>query len=261
LKKIFLSILIAWGAININLAQAILAKQKSSLSQKRLSSNQPKKVVTKKQFSKVKSSKKSNVTPNFPSQNMEGQLAILKAKELFKSNFIFQSFRLLNQYKNAPEMDAEAFYDLAICLRSVGLGVETDYQLSEQYLQKSLSLKTSKEIYLNLGQLYELGGFGLKRDASKAVIYFQKASDLDVPLAKFELGRLYLQGLDDSLKNEKKGVFLLEEAGNQDVAEAQWMLGSMYAKGYEYLPRDMTKAKYWFKKYKENKTIKPELKL
>jgi hypothetical protein len=35
----------------------------------------------------------------------------------------------------------------------------------------------------------------------------------------------------------------------------------MYSKGYEYLPRDMTKAKFWFRKYKENKTIKPELKL
>jgi hypothetical protein len=58
LKKIFLSILIAWGATNVNYAQAVLPKQKSSLSQKRLSSNQPKKVVSKKQPLKVKSSKK-----------------------------------------------------------------------------------------------------------------------------------------------------------------------------------------------------------
>jgi TPR repeat protein len=261
LKKIFLSILIAWGAININHAQAVLPKQKTSLSQKRPSPNQLKKVVAKKQFSKAKSSKKSNVPQKLPSQNFEGESAILKAKELFKSNFIIQAFRLLNQYKNAPEMDAEAFYDLAICLRSIGVGVETNYQLSEQYLQKSLVLKPSKEIYLNLGQLYELGGFGLKRDVTKALSYFQQASDLDVPFAKFELGRLYFQGLEDSLKNEKKGILLLEEAGNQDVAEAQWMLGSMYAKGYENLPRDMTKAKFWFRKYKGNKTIKPELKL
>jgi TPR repeat protein len=261
LKKIFLSILIAWGAININLAQATLSKQKSSFSQKRLSSSQPKKVVTKKQFSRAKSSKKSNISQSLPSQIREGETAILKAKELFKSNFIIQAFRLLNQYKNAPEMDAEAFYDLAICLRSVGLGVETNYQLSEQYFQKSLALKPSKELYLNLGQLYELGGFGLKRDATKALKYFQEASDLDVPFAKFEMGRLYIYGLDDSLKNEKKGILLMEEAGNQDVAEAQWMLGSMYSKGYEYLPRDMTKAKFWFRKYKENKSIKPEVKL
>jgi TPR repeat protein len=261
LKKIFLSILIAWGAININPAQVVSPKQKSSQSQKRLSSNQPKKVVAKKQFSKGKSSKKNTVSQSLPSQNKEGETAILKAKELFKSNFILQAFRLLNQYKNAPEMDAEAFYDLAVCLRSVGLGVDTNYQLSEQYFQKSLSLKPSKELYLNLGQLYELGGFGLKRDATKALSYFQGASALDVPFAKFELGRLYIHGLDDSLKNEKKGILLLEEAGNQDIAEAQWMLGSMYSKGYEYLPRDMTKAKFWFRKYKENKTIKPELKL
>jgi TPR repeat protein len=261
LKKIFLSILIAWGAISINHAQAVIPKQKLSYSQKRASSNQPKKVVSKKQFSKARSSQKITVSQTSLSQDRESETAIPKAKELFKSNFILQAFRLLNQYKNASKMDAEAFYDLAVCLRSVGLGVDTNYQFSEQYFQKSLSLKPSKELYLNLGQLYELGGFGLKRDAIKALGYFQEASKLDSHFAKFELGRLYIHGLEDSLKNEKKGILLLEEAGNQDVAEAQWMLGSMYSKGYEYLPRDMTKAKFWFRKYKENKTIKPELKL
>jgi TPR repeat protein len=77
---------------------------------------------------------------------------------------------------------------------------------------------------------------------------------------KFELGRLYFQGLSDSLRNEKKGILLLEEAGNQEVAEAQWMLGSIYSKGYNGIIRDMPKAKIWFKKYKENKTINQESK-
>ena len=256
-----MSILIAWGAINISLTQAVQYKPKSSITQKKITTIHPTKVVSKKRRPKSISSKKIDASTLTSSQKMEVEVAIIKAKELFKSNFIIQAFRLLNQYKNAPEMDAEALYDLAICLRSVGLGVDTNYQLSEQYLQKSLAIKPTKEVFLNLGQLYELGEFGLKRDPIKALKYFQQASDMDVPFAKFELGRLYFQGLEDSLKNEKRGILLLEEAGNQDVAEAQWMLGSIYSKGNENLPRDMTKAKFWFRKYKENKTIKPEIKL
>jgi TPR repeat protein len=241
------------------MAQANSNKPKSSsLIRKSASSN--KKVVVKKRPSTYKSNTSRKNQPIIISNN-EASVFISKAKDLFKGGFLLQSYRLLNQYKDYSEMDSEAFLYLAECNRSIGNGIDTDYKLSEQYFLQSIALKPTKEAFLSLGQLYELGGFKLKRDALKAVNYFQQAANEEVAFANFELGRLYLQGLPDSLKNETKGISLLELAGNQDVAEAQWMLGSIYAKGFNNIPKDMPKAKTWFKKYKENKTIKQEIKL
>jgi Sel1 repeat len=239
------------------MAQAISIKPKPSSIRK--STTSTKKVVFKKRTSTSKSisSRKSQVI--IP--NNDALLFISKAKDLFNGSFLLQSFRLLNQYKDHAEMDSEAFRFLAECRKSIGIGIDTDYKLAEQYFLQSIALKPSKEAFLSLGQIYELGGFNLKRDVVKAVNYFQQAANQDVAFANFELGRLYLQGLPDSLKDEKKGINLLELAGNQDVAEAQWMLGSIYTKGFNNIPRDMPKAKTWFKKYKENKTIKQEIKL
>jgi TPR repeat protein len=252
--------LLAWGSNNITKAQVRPVKPKESYLQKSRLFRASSKVVRKKTTRKVKP--KANLHANAGiSLNKESNLAIAKAKDLFKSGYLLQTFRLLNQCKNSPEMDSEAFYYLAECRRNIGSGIETNYQLAEQYFLKSIAIKPTKEAYLSLGQIYELGGFNLQRDVQKAIFNFQEATKQDLPFAKFELGRLYFQGLPDELRDETKGITLLEESGNQEVAEAQWMLGSIYAKGYSSVPRDMLKAKIWFKKYKENKTIKQNIKL
>ncbi len=258
MKKILFLLLLTWGVDNNIVAQKSVIKPKLSSLQKSNASN--KKVVNKRR-SNTSKSKPSQRNISVISHNNEVMLFISKAKDLFINGFLLQSFRLLNQYKEYAEMDSEAFRDLAECLKSVGSGIDTDYKLAEQYFLQSIALKPSKEVYLSLGQIYELGGYNLKRNAPKALIYFQEAANQNVALANFELGRLYFQGLPDSLKDESKGINLLEVAGNQDVAEAQWLLGSIYAKGYDGIPRDMPKAKIWFRKYKENKTIKQEIKL
>jgi TPR repeat protein len=259
LKKILLTILLAWGSNNITKAQVRPAKPKPLHTQK-VKLLRTTKIVRKKDSSigKTKPTHKSNT---FPIQNKEAILAISKAKDLFKSGYLLQTFRMLNQYKDSPHMDAESFRYLGECRRNIGSGIETNYKLTEEYLLKSLTLQDNKDVHLSLGQIYELGGFSLQRDTQKAVYHFQQAVNQEVTFAKFELGRLYFQGLSDSLKNEKKGIQLLEEAGIQDIPEAQWMLGSIYTKGFSNNPRDMTKAKFWFKKYKENKTIKQNIKL
>jgi hypothetical protein len=240
------------------MTQAVRLKSKSLYVQKSNASYKKNVVKKRPTISKSKASRKTNaVVP----RNNDALLVIAKAKEFFKSGFFLQSFRLLNQYKNYAEMDSESFRCLAECRRSVGNGIDTDYKLAEQYFLHSIALKPSSEAFLSLGQIYELGGFNLNRDVSKAIYYFQQAVNQEVAFANFELGRLYFQGLPDSLKNESKGISLLEVAGNRDVPEAQWLLGSIYAKGYSSIPRDMPKAKTWFKKYKENKTIKQEIKL
>jgi TPR repeat protein len=256
----FVALLLTWG-VNYNIkAQVKTLKPKSSFTQKNKSTRLPSKVVLKKR-AKTNSFNTNRKSFAVFTQNKEIILSIQKGKDLFYSGFLLQTFRLLNQYKDAPEMDAEAFRILAECKRSIGGGIDTDYKLAEQYFLKSINLKSSKETFLSLGQIYQLGGFKLTRDPQKATFFFQKAVDEDLPFAKFELGRLYFQGMPDSLKDESKGIQLLEMAGNQEVAEAQWMLGSIYAKGYNSIQRDMPKAKVWFKKYKENKSFKQDVKL
>ena len=258
MKKNLLILLLTWGVCNNLLAQTNLSKPKSLSIQK--NTTLKKNVVIRKRIS-VGSTSKIRKNKTIVSPNNEASLFIYKAKDLFKSGFYLQSFRLLNQYKDYAEMDSEAFRFLAECRKSVGNGIDTDYKLSEQYFLQSVALKPSKEAFLSLGQIYELGGYNLKRDVLKAINYFQQAANQDVVFANFELGRLYFQGLPDSLKDEIKGIKFLELAGNQEVGEAQWMLGSIYAKGYGNIPKDMPKAKIWFKKYKENRTIKQEIKL
>jgi Sel1 repeat len=264
LKKIFCLILLAWGSNNTIAIQVRPAKSKSPVSnihKKNLASNKLRnsKVIAKKTINNKKVDFNKS-KPIIISQINERTIAINKAKDFFLSGFLLQTFRLLNQYHDAPEMDADAYRYLAECERTIGNGIETDYGLAEKYFLKSIEIKSHKNAYLSLGQIYELGGFKLNRDPQKALHYFQKAADENLSFAKFELGRLYFQGLSDSLRNEKKGILLLEEAGNQEVAEAQWMLGSIYSKGYNGIIRDMPKAKMWFKKYKENKTINQESK-
>ncbi|WP_146199045.1 tetratricopeptide repeat protein [Arcicella aurantiaca] len=260
MKKILLTILLAWGSNNITKAQVRPVKPKPLPTQKVKSLRTSTKTVRKKDSSigKPKPTRPSNT---IQVQANETILTINKAKDLFKSGYLLQTFRLLNQYKDSPQMDAESYHYLGECRRNIGGGIETNYKLAEEYLLKSLVLQDNKDVHLSLGQIYELGGFNLQRDSQKAIFHFQQAANQDVSFAKFELGRLYFQGLSDSLKNENKGIVLLEEAGIQDIPEAQWMLGSIYAKGYDSVPRDMTKAKFWFKKYKENKTIKQNIKL
>jgi TPR repeat protein len=254
------ALILTWGVNFNNQAQGTKPKPKSSNSQKSKSSLSSSKIVQKKQYKGKSSQTYKKPQASLP-QTDEANLAITKAKGFFNSGFILQTYRLLNPYKDRSEMDADAFRMLAECLKSVGSGIDTDYKLAERYFLQSIALKPSKEAFMSLGTIYELGGFNLKRDAKKALIYFQKAAEENVAYANFELGRLYFQGLEDSLRDEKKGINLLEIAGNQDVAEAQWMLGSIYAKGQNTIARDMLKAKTWFKKYKENKTIKQEMKL
>ena len=258
MKINLLILLLTWGVCNNLLAQTNLSKPKPSSIQKSTASKNN--VIIKKRTS-ANNSNRVRKNKIIVATNNEASLFISKAKDLFKGGFYLQSFRLLNQYKDYAEMDSEAFRFLAECKKSVGNGIDTDYKLSEQYFLQSIALKPSKEAFLSLGQIYELGGYNLKRNVFKALNYFQQAANQDVMFANFELGRLYFQGLPDSLKDETKGITFLELAGNQEVGEAQWMLGSIYAKGYNNIPKDMPKAKIWFKKYKENKTIKQEIKL
>lgn len=260
MKKILLTVLLAWGSNNIIKAQVRPVKPNHPHTQKAKSTRTTAKVV-RKGVSTIGKSKPHHNTNTLNYQGKEAQLSIAKAKDLFTSGYLLQTFRLLNQYKNSPQMDAESYQYLGECYRNIGGGIETNYKSAEQYFLKSLVLQSNKEVHLSLGQIYELGGFNLQRDTQKAVYHFQQAVNQDVVFAKFELGRLYFQGLADSLRNTSKGIVLLEEAGNQDLPEAQWMLGSIYAKGYNDIPRDMIKAKVWFKKYKDNKTIKQNTKL
>jgi TPR repeat protein len=253
--------LIVWGNYNIIEAQVHHSpKPKQSYTNKKSTvsfTTSKKRKASKSYSSKRLTSSESGLI----NQKNISELSINKAKEFYHSSFVLQAFRLLEPHQNSKEMDAEAFAILGECLRSIGSGISTDYKKAEQNFIKSLSINPSKEVLLSLGQIYQLGGYNLARNTDKAILYFQQAADMNVPIAKFELGRLYFQGLPDSLQDEKKGISLLEEAANQDVSGAQWMLGSLYAKGYNNEKSDMVKAKFWFKKYKDNPIVKQNSKL
>ena len=85
-----------------------------------------------------------------------------------------------------------------------------------------------------------------KRDAAKAMSWYEKAAMQGHADAQQSLGRIYYLGKLVP-KEMKKAVFWLQKSAAKDQAEAQYLLGHILAKG-DGVPKDTPKAIEWFKK-------------
>jgi TPR repeat protein len=262
LNKNILFVLLAWGASEITIAQTVQSKAKSAKNPTVLvgRANSVVSIVKPVLKKPIKSAKKgykrpsliSTIPPKLPDSTIfkARKLAIegiANAKTLFSQQKYEEALALFIKFQTPELMNEETFFQMGECFRKSSKA--NKYQEAITIYQKAKTLSTSM---LAIGQLYELGGFGIERDVIKAQSYFMKASFLGNNNANFELGRLYFQVLPDSLRNENKGVELLEIAGSNGNRDAQWMLGTIYSKGNSTIAKDMAKAKVWFKKYQEN---------
>lgn len=82
---------------------------------------------------------------------------------------------------------------------------------------------------LELGWMYS-AGFGVKKDISQAINWFQRAAEKGLAMAQFNLGGLYVQGTDVQQDYTKAAKFFKLSAA-QGFAAAQHSLGLLYFEG------------------------------
>jgi TPR repeat protein len=104
-----------------------------------------------------------------------------------------------------------------------------------------------------LGQIYEKG-IGVKKDAPKAVLYYEKAAKQGVGEAQARLGVILRNGEGVS-KNPKRAQMWLKKAAHQNIGEAQYHLGQMYLHGEVSTP-NLLAANLWLRRAAANGVVK-----
>jgi len=89
-------------------------------------------------------------------------------------------------------------------------------------------------------------GYGVPKNAIKALELFQLAADQNYPDAQFELALLYTEGKYVK-KDLTKAFTLTEKAAKKDLAGAQFNLAVMYANGFG-VKQDDFKASRWYQR-------------
>jgi localization factor PodJL len=91
--------------------------------------------------------------------------------------------------------------------------------------------------------MYERG-FVVERDSTKAIEWYRKAADANVPMAKHNLALLLRDG-KGAPRNGKEAVELLRSAARLGMAASMFTLGDIYERGDEGL-KDPAIALAWF---------------
>lgn len=117
------------------------------------------------------------------------------------------------------DIEARHYFDLAVNTTPESHGMSC-YQLG---------------LYSLNGISAEDSTFILAPDVCLALEYFRTASDLDIPEAMLQLAHLFLIKDDDiySLEEQEEGLALLQRAANLGLSEAQFELGLLYHHGKE----------------------------
>ena len=101
--------------------------------------------------------------------------------------------------------------------------------------------KNDTRSQFNLGVMYE-NGLGVAQNYSKALYWYQQASNNGLAAAQYNLGVMYSQAEDNN-----QAIYWYEKAAKQGYAQAQLNLGIMYSQGIGVI-LDESKAVYWYQK-------------
>jgi len=109
-----------------------------------------------------------------------------------------------------------------------GQGVKQNYTKALAYYQLA-SDQGNADAQSTLGFMYN-NGQGVEQNYAKAVAYYQLAADQGVAGAQYNLGSMYNNG-DGVKQNYAKAVEYYRLAADQGLARAQHSLGGMYSDG------------------------------
>ena len=114
-----------------------------------------------------------------------------RALDAFNSGDFAGALFLFKKMEKEGSLDAIAeignIYELG------GGGVRQDFVEAKKWYTKAAHLANDVYAYLGLGRLYYFGK-GVSQDYGKALFYFSRLKDCEIPGALFALGRMYLLG-------------------------------------------------------------------
>lgn len=113
------------------------------------------------------------------------------------------------------------------------------------FMLRALAEEGEWVAYVEIGNLYELGGHGINRDVVEALRWYRRSIlEVDDPNAHLGVGRLLYHG-DGIERNDERAFYHLTKAGERPVA---WLLlGLMHQLG-RGTPVNLTKAKELYEK-------------
>jgi TPR repeat protein len=138
-----------------------------------------------------------------------------------------------------------------------GWGVLKDYSEAMKWFQKAAD-QGDAEAQVNLGGMY-FNGQGVKQDYAEAVKWFQKAAEQGDTYAQNNLGVMYSKG--QGLKQDyAEALKWFQYAAEKGYAEAQFNLGAIYFNG-QGVPKDYSEAVTWFQRAAEKGHVEAQNKL
>lgn len=98
------------------------------------------------------------------------------------------------------------------------------------FIFRKLAQEGLELAYVEIGNIYELGGGGVEQDISKAIKWYKRStnSDAEHVNAHLALGRLYLQS--EREKDHQKAKFHFKQVQQTEMG-AQYGLGIIYERG------------------------------
>jgi TPR repeat protein len=97
------------------------------------------------------------------------------------------------------------------------------------FVFNKIAKRGSPAAYVEIGNIYEIGGEGVEQDLDESICWYNKSVDyMDEPMAHLALGRIYLSR-NKSIEELEKARFHLQAAG--DEPGALFGLGLVYDRG------------------------------
>src|SRR6266851_4632330 len=109
-----------------------------------------------------------------------------------------------------------------------GVGVPKDQQAGAGWLLRAAQHGSAQSAF-NVGVMYERG-FVVERDSTRAVEWYRKAADANLPMAKHHLALMLREG-KGAPRNAQETVDLLHAASRQGLAVSMFTLGDIYEPG------------------------------
>lgn len=150
----------------------------------------------------------------------------------------------LKWYKKAAESgNAQAMFDLYEIYYFGNVGVESDENVAQAWLEKAAAKGHGEALYTQ-------GNNIIYEDANKGIALVTKGAEAGSANAQMFLGTYYNNSWNDEY-NPAKAFEWMKKAAEQDLAEAQYNLATFYLKGIG-TSANKSEALKWLKKAAEN---------
>ena len=123
-----------------------------------------------------------------------------------------------------------------------GVGVPKDQQAGAGWLLRAAQHGSAQSAF-NVGVMYERG-FVVERNSTRAVEWYRKAIDANLPMAKHHLALMLREGKGVT-RNGQEAVDLLRSASRQGMTASMFTLADIYERG-DIVPKDPAMALAWY---------------